>query len=201
MAWDNRIVGHGEEAPDQLLANPNNWRIHPRSQQEALTGLLSQVGWVQDVIVNKRTGHIVDGHLRVELALTREETTIPVVYVDLSVEEEALVLASLDPLAALAVTDHQMLAELIEGLTIESPDLDAMLAAAADPGTRTGQFTASTPSQEDIDKRAREIEEAFQKKQLEMLAQLINLVCPECGAEFSASAQEILSGAAARNVE
>ena len=34
-AWRNRIVGHGEEAPDQLLANPKNWRIHPKAQQDA----------------------------------------------------------------------------------------------------------------------------------------------------------------------
>ena len=26
--WRNRITGSGEEAPDQLLANPANWRIH-----------------------------------------------------------------------------------------------------------------------------------------------------------------------------
>jgi hypothetical protein len=34
-AWRNRITGTGEEAPDQLLANPTNWRIHPRGQQDA----------------------------------------------------------------------------------------------------------------------------------------------------------------------
>ncbi len=28
----------GEEAPDQLLANPANWRIHPKAQQDALAG-------------------------------------------------------------------------------------------------------------------------------------------------------------------
>ena len=33
--WRNRIVGHGEEAPDQLLANALNWRINPKAQQEA----------------------------------------------------------------------------------------------------------------------------------------------------------------------
>ena len=27
----NGIVGHGEEAPDLLLANPRNWRVHPSS--------------------------------------------------------------------------------------------------------------------------------------------------------------------------
>lgn len=30
-AWRNRIVGYGEEAPDQLLASPQNWRIHRKS--------------------------------------------------------------------------------------------------------------------------------------------------------------------------
>ncbi len=27
MTWQNRIVGYGEEAPDQLMANPDNWRV------------------------------------------------------------------------------------------------------------------------------------------------------------------------------
>ena len=36
--WKNRIVGHGEESPEQLLANPKNWRTHPKEQREALAG-------------------------------------------------------------------------------------------------------------------------------------------------------------------
>ncbi|MCY7417624.1 MAG: hypothetical protein LH650_03855, partial [Chloroflexi bacterium] len=50
------------------------------------------MGWVQEVVVNNRTGYLVDGHLRAQLAISRDEATIPVVYVDLSEEEEALVL-------------------------------------------------------------------------------------------------------------
>jgi hypothetical protein len=45
--WRNRITGSGEEAPDQLLANPANWRIHPKAQQDALAGALDAVGWVR----------------------------------------------------------------------------------------------------------------------------------------------------------
>lgn len=75
--WQNRIIGEGIEAPDQLLANPANWRIHPKPQQDALTSVLDTVGWVQRVIVNKRTGHIVDGHLRVEMAISRNEPGVP----------------------------------------------------------------------------------------------------------------------------
>jgi hypothetical protein len=29
----NRIVGSGEEAPEGLVANPANWRIHPGPQR------------------------------------------------------------------------------------------------------------------------------------------------------------------------
>ena len=59
----NRIIGSGEEQLDQIMFNPRNWRIHPLSQQDALKGVLEEVGWVQEVIINKRTGHLVDGHL------------------------------------------------------------------------------------------------------------------------------------------
>ena len=105
-AWRNRIVRDGYEAPDQLLANPMNWRVHPLHQQEKLEGVLSEVGWIQRVIVNEATGHVIDGHARVGLAISRGEPLVPVLYVDLTLEEERLVLATLDPIGALAGTDR-----------------------------------------------------------------------------------------------
>lgn len=123
----SRIVGEGEVAPDQLLANPGNWRRHPKHQVDALEGLLSEVGWVQRVIVNKRTGYVVDGHARVELALRRSEPAVPVVYVDLTEAEERLVLAAIDPIGGLAETDQAMLDELLDGLTAGNAELDALL--------------------------------------------------------------------------
>lgn len=104
--WQSRIVRHAEVPPDQLLANPDNVRIHPQHQQEALERLLDTVGWVQDVIVNERTGHMVDGHARVGLAISRHEPTVPVTYIDVSPEEEALLLVTFDPIGALAVIDQ-----------------------------------------------------------------------------------------------
>lgn len=115
--WRNRITGYGSEAPDQLVANPRNWRIHPRQQQDALAGVLSEVGIVQNVIVNQRTGYVVDGHLRVSLALRDNIPTIPVTYVDLSEDEEALILATLDPLGAQAATDARQLEELLRDVS------------------------------------------------------------------------------------
>jgi DNA modification methylase len=127
--WANRIVGHGEEAPEKLISNPANWRQHPHHQAEALEDVLEQVGLVATVMVNKRSGHLVDGHLRVELALRRGEPTIPVTYIDLDEEEERIILACLDPIGAMACADRDKLAELLAG--IESQDLAGLLDAVA----------------------------------------------------------------------
>lgn len=125
--FQTRIIGDGYEKPDQLLANPMNWRKHPKHQQDALEGMLRTVGWVQRVIVNKRTGHIVDGHLRVEVALRRDEPQVPVLYVDLTEEEERVVLAAIDPIGGLAETDQSILDDLLNGLETGDKDLDAFL--------------------------------------------------------------------------
>lgn len=121
--WKNRIVGEGEEAPDQILAHPENWRVHPKVQQLALDDVLDRVGWVQRVIVNRTTGHLIDGHLRVGRALARGEALIPVTYVELTADEERIILATLDPLAALATTDREKLRELVDLVGSEANDV------------------------------------------------------------------------------
>lgn len=136
----SRIVGEGEEAPDQLLANPMNWRRHPKNQQIALESLLRNVGWVQRVIVNQRTGHIVDGHLRVEVALRRNEPRVPVLYVDLSEDEERIVLAAIDPIGGLAETDQAMLDDLLQNVESGDADLDAFLSTLRSPDVGEADF-------------------------------------------------------------
>lgn len=126
-ALRSRIVGEGTERPDALLANPLNWRTHPKKQREALEAMLRSVGWVQRVIVNRRTGHVVDGHLRVEVALSRDEPEVPVIYVDLSEAEEKLVLAALDPIGGLAETDASTLDSLLREVTTSEPALMELL--------------------------------------------------------------------------
>lgn len=127
-SWRSRIVGHAKVDPAQLVANPRNWRAHPQAQQDALEGSLKQVGWVAEVMVNRRTGYIVDGHRRVASALARGEPDVPVAYVDLSPEEEAVVLASFDPIGALAGNEAEMQAQLIASIDRDAyPDLVPLL--------------------------------------------------------------------------
>lgn len=83
----SRIVGEGMLPPGELKANPQNWRRHPKAQLDALAGMLDTVGWVQRVVVNRTTGNMVDGHARVELALKRAESEVPVLFVELPAAE------------------------------------------------------------------------------------------------------------------
>lgn len=148
--WKNRIVGVGEADPEQLQANPWNWRIHPRAQAEALLEVLDRVGWAAPVIVNRVTGHVVDGHLRVTLALRRGEKRVPVQYVELTEDEERLVLATLDPLAGLAVADDEQLAALVEAVREELGAMDAVRAALEYDALLVGGSVGG-PGGEDMD--------------------------------------------------
>jgi len=121
--WRNRIVEHGEVDPATLVPNPRNYRRHPDRQLSALTGALDEVGWVAPVTVNRTTGRLVDGHARVELALQNGVRSVPVQYVELSEAEEAIVLATLDPISALAGQDAAALDSLLDEIATDNVDL------------------------------------------------------------------------------
>ncbi|MFW6345240.1 MAG: DNA modification methylase [Halomonas sp.] len=133
-AWQDRVVVTGLEDPGQLLANPRNHRIHPAIQQETLEAILDRVGWVAKVIVNRTTGNIVDGHLRVELAARRGER-VPVDYVEMTEQEEMTVLATFDAITELAGIDQARLAETIGEIDMDDDTIAAFLAdlAGEDP--------------------------------------------------------------------
>jgi hypothetical protein len=124
VIWQNRITRYGEEAPDQLLANDKNWRVHPKAQQDALEGALRKVGIVQNVVVNERSGKMIDGHLRAQMAISSGQPTVPITYVNLSDEEEALILATIDPVTGLAGTDQKLLDSLITDIRLSDLGMD-----------------------------------------------------------------------------
>ena len=144
--WRNRIVGYGEEDADQLLANPFNWRIHTSQQQRAMAGVLAEIGWVQTAIVNRVTGHIVDGHMRASLAL-KEGAKVPITYVDLTEEEERIVLATYDPIGAMAVADAEKGRELLEGLR---PRDEAVREALQQLAMAAGTIQHARPDFDDV---------------------------------------------------
>lgn len=130
--WKNRIVGYEDVAVDQIDFHPENWRIHPKHQQEVLDSVIREVGVVQNVIVNKRTGRLIDGHLRVILADRNGEKTIPATIVDISAEEESKILATLDPISALAGVDREKLAGLLHDVHTTDATLQQFCAEMAE---------------------------------------------------------------------
>jgi hypothetical protein len=125
VEWRNRIVSTGVKPASEFKANEKNWRIHSKAQRQALTGVLAQVGWVTGVIENVRSGNVVDGHARIEEALRLgDETPVPYIQVDLSEEEEALILASFDPISSMAGSDKEQLDALLR--EVETADAAVM---------------------------------------------------------------------------
>ena len=86
--WRNRIVGQATRNPLSLVPNPYG-QVEPLDfELDMAWGTLEKIGWFLPVIVNQVTGHIIDGHSRVTMAITRGEALVPVMYLELSIEEE-----------------------------------------------------------------------------------------------------------------
>jgi hypothetical protein len=132
VEWRNRIVGSGVKQASQFLANPKNWRFHPKSQQIALRGALNEVGFIAPVIENIRTGYLVDGHERVWEALENNDCEVPFIQIDVDEAEEDLILATLDPIGAMATADKEKLDELLRDIQTGEAGLQEMLAELAE---------------------------------------------------------------------
>lgn len=130
--WKNRLSSEIKLVPaHELLANPMNARRHPARQREALRGSLDTLGWVAPVFVGK-SGYLLDGHARVEEALSKDENTlIPVIEVDLEAHEESLFLASFDYITYLAEYDRDSLDALLQDVQTDDNRLQAMLGELA----------------------------------------------------------------------
>ena len=127
MGWTNKICGHADVAPESLTMHADNWRVHNDTQRRVLQAMLDEVGFVKSITVSKRTNTILDGHLRVSLAIANGEATIPVEYVDVTPKEEAAILATVDPVGDLAGSDPLKLAELRDLFETGNYDVEAML--------------------------------------------------------------------------
>ena len=131
--WKNRITQYGEQPANQFLAHELNARRHPAKQRDALRGSLDAVGWVAPVIVSARSGKILDGHARVEEALSKDEhSLVPFVEVDVSENEERTILATFDPITGLATYEREALDALLREVDTGEAALQEMLSELAE---------------------------------------------------------------------
>lgn len=130
----------------QLRPNPLNWRTHSAAQSDALRGVLAEVGWAGALLARELPDgnlELIDGHLRAEACPDME---VPVLVLDVNEEESRQLLATVDPLAAMAGADGQKLQSLIDSVAIENLAvrelvdhlLDETLSAPAGGGAEEG---------------------------------------------------------------
>lgn len=150
-----------------LMDHAGNWRRHPQFQRQALEGVLRQVGIVDALTAyySDRNGGklvLIDGHLRKDLG-----GTWPVVILDVDDAEADVLLATLDPLAALAEGDRGALAVLLEHAAAPDDAVQQLFAKLAqDYGIRPPAFEpVSAEEQGRLDQKAA-------------------ITCPHCGEEF-----------------
>lgn len=116
----------------ELIPNPKNWRTHPVAQQDALKGILAEVGFAGAVLVRELDDGslmLIDGHMRAE---TTHDQEIPVLILDVDEAESDKLLATFDPIAAMAESDAHALDALLRNVDTGSEALSKMLAELAE---------------------------------------------------------------------
>jgi DNA modification methylase len=110
----------------ELLPHARNWRRHPAAQRRALEAVLKDVGWADAVLAyeTKDGLRLIDGHLRAE---TAPDALVPVLVLDVDDREAAKILATHDPLAAMAEADGDALRKVLEEARIEDEGLLRMM--------------------------------------------------------------------------
>ena len=152
MQIRDRIKSLRRVKASELVPNPKNWRTHPQAQQDALRGLLSEVGYADALLARElKDGRLmlIDGHLRAE---TTPDQKVPVLVLDVTAAEADKILASLDPLAAMAEANAEKLGALLAEVETDSEALSLLLqdlaaesgiGPAVEPGGGGDEFDAT----------------------------------------------------------
>ena len=115
----------------RLCPHPKNWRRHPAAQADAMRGVLTEIGYADALLVRELPDgslQLIDGHLRAEITPDME---VPVLVVDLDEQEAAKLLALHDPLAELAETNDEVLADLLSEVETENEAVRVVLGQMA----------------------------------------------------------------------
>lgn len=114
-----------------LKAHPRNWRTHDKAQRSALSAMLDEIGFAGALVAREdESGElvIIDGHLRSGMDAN---ALLPVLVTDLDESEADKLLATYDPIAAMAGTDQNNLRELLGSIRTDNDDVAALLASVS----------------------------------------------------------------------
>ena len=128
----DRIKDFRRVPAHSLHPNPKNWRTHNARQRHVLKGILAEIGYADALLARELPDgslQLIDGHLRAE---TTPNQKVPVLILDLNDAESDKLLATLDPLAALAGTDQTILDDLLAQVETENIALQEFLRSLTD---------------------------------------------------------------------
>lgn len=148
----NRITDFRMVKASELRPNPRNWRKHPEAQQNALRGILAEVGYVDALLARTLPDgslELVDGHLRAE---TTPDQEVPVLVLDVTEAEADKILATFDPLGDMAEANAEALAELLGDVETNNAAVQAMLDELAEEGGAFEADEADPPKLADGDR-------------------------------------------------
>ena len=127
----NRIKEHRRVRAGDLIPNKANFRRHPKHQKDALLGLYQEVGFARSLLVFETPAgklKLIDGHLRADID---PDMIVNCEILDVTEAEAKILLASMDPLAALAQNDKEDLEKLLREITAEDERVRVMFDAIA----------------------------------------------------------------------
>jgi len=111
-----------EQVPiDQLRPDPANPRRISNAELEALTRSLKEWGFVQPVLARKEDNTVIGGHQRVLAARRLGYKTVPVTFLDLTVEQARLLNLALNKISG--EFDNELLARMLADLKLTDVDL------------------------------------------------------------------------------
>jgi hypothetical protein len=138
MEFRDRIIELRRIPACDLKPHPLNWRTHPAAQTSALRDVLTEIGFAGAELAFPADGlgpagnfddlMLIDGHARKDLA---GQQVVPVLVTDLTAAEALKVLATFDPLGAMAEANTEKLDALLREVEFTSPAVAAMLAELA----------------------------------------------------------------------
>ena len=166
MSWQDRVKEFRRVPVSELKANPKNWREHPPEQQKAMAGILEEVG-IAGALLARETEYgleLIDGHLRTEM---NDAAEWPVLILDVDENEADILLASVDPIGAMAKLNDYALAELLDGFNVESQNLNKLFEELRADSEVPTFLPAEESEQGHLDELAPKM-----------------VKCPKCGVDF-----------------
>jgi len=142
--FKNRVKEYRTVRAGDLKAHPQNWRVHPERQRAAMRDMLTRVGWSDAILCYESPDglRIIDGHLRSEM---EPEDQVPVLVLDVTEDEAKMILASIDPLAALADKDEDVFKQLAAEIDLQETVLGSLIMDPEEEPAELTDFDTTPP--------------------------------------------------------